>query len=70
MATYASVLGIAGAHELVHRITDWGDVSFKSDEPNDIMSMNSKPNGLDPQKVALTDKEKAALLQKCQDLHK
>jgi len=65
---YADVFGIAGAHELMHRITDWRDTNRTAEEPNDIMSING--NVMDPQKVALTDKEKAALLQKCQDLHK
>jgi hypothetical protein len=67
---YADVFGISGAHELIHRITNWGDVSYNNNEPNDIMAINSNPNGLNPKTVALTDKEKAALLNDCLDKHK
>jgi hypothetical protein len=68
----ATVMGTMGAHELFHAITNTFDVPFSKNAPTDLMAMDNNPNDklarnqLNHGVLALTPKEKAALLAACQ----
>jgi RHS repeat-associated protein len=68
----ATIMGTMGAHELFHAITNTADVPFSQNAPTDLMAMNNNPNDklarnqLNHGVLALTPKEKAALLAACQ----
>jgi hypothetical protein len=66
------IMGTIGAHELIHRIDNIGDLPYNPAHPNDIMSSDNNPddyNKLAQNAYRLTDKEIQRLLQQCLKKH-
>jgi len=71
-ATINNIIGTVAAHELVHRITNIGDLPYNHGSPNDLMSLDNNPNAanlLVNNGFQLTPNEAQQLAKKCQKKH-